>query len=235
MRALIGLTTLLVLQFGCLSAAPHRPLPADSLKLMLAIRQESINGSDHPVVYLQVENTSGWPVAFSKTFGITNQPWLSFEIQRIGGETVYYPTEIDAFGEAPTYTCLGPGELDELRVDLLSWRPIVGGEVANERYSFDLAPGRYRIRAQYSDGPTRIKARCRGILGTTTSDWVEFAMRSPKSSEVSFRDLGCRQQGALGEMLRHGETHIRPELDKDSVPSQLQAISPSSTHWIPAC
>jgi hypothetical protein len=145
--------------------------------LDLGVEQAQVAGSSHPVARLKVENAAAIPIAFSRTFGITNQPWLSFELQTLRGEVVSYPSEIDVFSETPAYMCLQPGEWIEWQIDLLSWRPTFGGEVSEEEYAFDLPPGRYRIRARYSDDPGRVRARCQGIKGTSTSEWVEFEVK----------------------------------------------------------
>lgn len=167
---------------GCASSRPHGSLPEDSLLLHIAIQHELVEGASHPVAHVRIRNISASAVAFSETFGITNRPWLSLQIETIEGDQVYYPAEIDVFRDSPEYRCLAPGEVEEVRIDLLSWHPTFGGRPAAEGYSFDLAPGRYRIRALYTDDPGRVRARCPGIAGTTSSEWADFVVHA--------RDLG---------------------------------------------
>lgn len=166
----------LLIAMGCASSRPQGSLSEDSLLLDVAVQHELVDGAPHPVAYVRIRNVSGSVVAFSETFGITNRPWLSLHIVTIEGKQVYYPVEIDVFRDSPKYRCLGPGEVVEVRIDLLSWHPTFGGQPAAEAYSFELAPGRYRIRALYTDEPGRVRARCLGIAGTTSSEWAEFTL-----------------------------------------------------------
>ena len=121
-----------------------------ALELDVSVEPVLKGGRYHPIATITVTNRSPGPVAFSETFGITNRPWLSFEI-RVDGERIYYPTEIDAFLESPTYLCLRPGEKKSREIDLLNWRVSWGGELSERAYQFELMPGKLSLRAHYSD------------------------------------------------------------------------------------
>lgn len=165
---------LIILDVACFSAGTRGALRASSLELHLEMEQETVDGSIHPIANVEIKNTTSTPVAFSKTFGITNQPWLSLEIQREDGEPVYYPTEIDVFGQSPDYICIPPEGTIQWKIDLESWESSFGGELTDEKYSFDLTIGRYQIRARYADDPARVRAECPGIAGETLSESVYF-------------------------------------------------------------
>jgi len=165
---------LLILNLACLSAGARGALPATSLELHLEMEQALVDGSNHPIAHIEIKNAAATPVAFSKTFGITNQPWLSLEIQREDAEPIYYPAEIDVFSQSPDYICLQPEQVIQWKIDLESWKPSFGGELADETYSFDLTSGRYQIRARYADDPARVRAECPGIAGETFSEWAYF-------------------------------------------------------------
>jgi len=178
LRWLISL--LLIIDLACLSTGVRGALPASSLELHLEVEQALVGGSSHPIASIEIKNTAATPVAFSKTFGITNQPWLSLQIQGEDGKQVYYPIEIDVFGQSPDYICLPPEETIRWKIDLESWQPSFGGELADDKYSFDLAAGRYQIRVRYADDPARVRAECPGIAGETLSEWAHFEKRSSR-------------------------------------------------------
>jgi len=162
----------------------------DSLHIRLEVVQRQVGAAWHPVAILEIQNVSEHTVAFSRTFGVTNQPWLSFRIETTEGDAVYYPSEIDVFGELPDYICLKRGETLSWELDLLKWRVLFGGEAWEGFYSFDLEPGRYRIQARYTDGSTHRPARCATLDGTVFSQWVEFdvvaqSAEAPQSYQLS--------------------------------------------------
>lgn len=174
----IALVTL-VLATACTSLRHDTQVaPVESINLDLKVE---VTSDAHPIAEIVVKNVNSSAIAFSDSFGITNDPWLSLEIRGSGGP-VYYPVEIDAFGTAPTYRCIAPGEQLERKIDLLDWHPNFGDRISSESYAFDLSPGRYEVRVRYSDDPLRIKARCPGIRGTATSDWVAFEIPPTDSS-----------------------------------------------------
>lgn len=156
----------------------QRTISGDSLKLNLEIRYTQVDDATvHPVAVVTIENAGSTSVAFSKTFGTTNRPWLVFEIETVRGDRVHYPMEVDLF-TMPKYVCLDPEEKIVWEIDLLEWYVVVGG-VREESHalSFDLKPGIYRLRVLYSDEKNKVKVRCPMIQGTVKSDWVEFEVQ----------------------------------------------------------
>lgn len=150
--------------------------PAPTLGIEVEVEQRRVGSEWHPVAGLAIQNTSSERVAFTRTFGITNQPWMTFEIEAADGSPVYYPSEVDAFRRRPSYICLQPGEVLAWEIDVLNWRVVFEDEPWGEPVAFDLRPGLYRLRAQYTDDPPQVRARCPGPKGTFSSSWVEFSV-----------------------------------------------------------
>jgi hypothetical protein len=163
-----------LLVISCASLGPQSPLPGTSLAIDVDVEESEVAGRWHSVATIRIRNLSRTSVAVSNTFGITNRPWISLEIEHASGARIPYPSEVDVFGEIPTYKCLDRGGVIEVRIDLMEWRATFGGEPSDEIYAFRLAPGKYRVRALYSDRPERVRARCPGINGTAVSEWHEF-------------------------------------------------------------
>ncbi len=155
---------------GCSAFQPDQ-INTTGLTIVLSVRANSESPS--PVARIEIENVSERQVAFSKTFGITNGPWLRLHIEASDGRRIYYPMEVDLF-DPPSYRCLSPGERIVWEIDLLDWNVEVGGKArGEENLSFDLPPGQYRAQASYSE-PAGTRARCAAINGVSKSDWVLF-------------------------------------------------------------
>ncbi len=160
-----------LLSGGCASAGP-----GVDLDIELAVRQVCIEGEIHPIAHVSLINRSGEPAAVSETFGTTNHTGLELSIERLEGQPVFYPMDIDLFEEPPAI-CLGAGGTVEWDLDLLQWHVIVGGKKdSTTPISFDLASGEYRIRARYTPSAGRSRTRCSPPSGPLTSEWVEFVL-----------------------------------------------------------
>ena len=176
-RSFGALSLVLLLGGLACTVAPKPVIGPDALGIAVDVEQREVGDAWHPVAVLEIQNLSSHRVAFTRTFGITNQPWMSFAIETVDGSRVYYPSEVDVFREKPEYLCLEPGERLVWEVDLLSWHVLFGGEAWGGPFAFDLRPGLYRLQAQYTDNPGRVKANCPGLNGTSSSNWVEFSVR----------------------------------------------------------
>jgi hypothetical protein len=181
MRVSLVSASLIVL--GCVSVATGLPPSADSLAIEVEVKSAQVEGAWHSIVNIRIRNVSRTTVAVSDTFGITNEPWLSLEIEDASGKRIFYPSEIDTFDEIPKYECLRPGDALEVQIDLMRWHPTFGALPAKEVYAFELAPGRYRLRALYSDRRDRVHARCSGIESTASSGWRHFEVQGGVGKE----------------------------------------------------
>jgi len=158
------------------TAFPKSVIDPEALGIAVGVEQRQVGDEWHPVAVVSIQNVSPHRIAFTKTFGITNQSWMSFAIEASDGSTVYYPSEVDVFTARPKYFCLQPGEVLVWELDLLSWDVLFGGESWGGPFAFDLKRGLYRLQVQYTDHPARVKARCPGLSGTASSNWVEFSV-----------------------------------------------------------
>lgn len=167
---------LLAIGLAC-TATPKPAIEPAALGITVRVEQHEVGGAWHPVAKLAIQNLSSQPVAFTRTFGITNNPWVSFSIETADGSRIYYPSEVDVFQKSPEYICLRPSETLAWDIDLLSWHVLFGGESWEGPFAFDLQPGHYRLQALYTDEPGRVRASCPGLNGTSSSNWVEFTVR----------------------------------------------------------
>ena len=103
------------------TAFPKSVIDPEALGIAVGVEQRQVGDEWHPVAVVSIQNVSPHRIAFTKTFGITNQSWMSFAIEASDGSTVYYPSEVDVFTARPKYFCLQPGEVLVWELDLLSW------------------------------------------------------------------------------------------------------------------
>jgi hypothetical protein len=133
------------------------------------------------VAKIELRNNGEVPLAFSRTFGFGAYHWIGLRIQTIAGEDLWYPEGIpDLVLELPDYECLEAGQSIELEIDLQDWPILFGGRAWEERLGFDLAPGQYRLRVQYTDARRRRipRLRCAQFVGSAYSDWIPFEISS---------------------------------------------------------
>lgn len=170
-RAMMFTTTLFLLSCTQIhSLDSSGASQGETLALELHIQE------NQPIVTIRAVNRSGRPVAFSETFGFGGYDWLSLQIEAADGRVVPFPVEADLF-EKPKHECLKPGSDLERTVDLRSWFPVAGGREWTDvgPFSYDLAPGPYRIRATYRESSTG-PFRCRSMKTVIRSPWIRFTV-----------------------------------------------------------
>lgn len=91
---------------------------SNALNIEVQVEQRQVDDETHPVAVLWIRNTSSERVAFTRTFGITNQPWMHFKIESLDGSPVHYLSEVDVFRRKPKYVCLEP----VCRITYGTWR-----------------------------------------------------------------------------------------------------------------
>jgi len=157
---------------GCASAPPPATLGPESLRLSIYIAPTC---ADACVAEVALLNVATRPVAVSLTHGPTGSPWLFLHLDSLDQQGGYiYPGDIDLFFDRVDYKCLKAGEELRWKVDLLNWYVELGGRRSGSVVEGSLFPGRYRVRAEYSDSPHRASGACARFEGKVLSEWRGF-------------------------------------------------------------
>ena len=160
MRLLLG--TVLMILTGCVSV--RCGFQPDALKVGARVEQGAI-------AVVTLTNTERLPMRIGRTHGVSAQG-LRLLIEDDQQHLIGYPVTIKelAIGRPPTMFRLDPAAAYEWSIPLTSFPVEYGGRQSEERHSFDLPTGRYRLKAIYRD-------RCpNDACGETSSGWADFSI-----------------------------------------------------------
>lgn len=176
---------IIVLLFIALSAngCAHQNCSSNIVPVEQIAIRVSVSSSDHgqPIATILAENQSPCVVGIVETLW-EDQRWFYLEIEGIdSGNSIPHPVPSDLWErfDIPEPACVAPSETVELSIPLFEWFPIESGEEVSSLtdgipLSYDLSPGRYRIRAAYRSEYFERSGSCAVSRLDARSDWIEF-------------------------------------------------------------